>query len=144
MKPVFQSIVCPARGDCQSAAIASIMELPIAEVPPWVAISYDEHKPHLWYDYMITWLRERGLFIVTVEWSDFRDWRALDGVFCIASVPSQKFANGAHAVVGTWDKRDDGHYFRIAHDPRPDNAPYPDGTEPKRVQFLVPINPRVA
>lgn len=38
MKPAYQRIVCPERGDCQSAALASVLELPTEAVPPFVVV----------------------------------------------------------------------------------------------------------
>ncbi len=146
MIPVFQQIVCPERGDCQSAALASLLELPSGAVPPFVALAFDEGKLHKWFNFQAEWLRARGLVLITVEWRDLRDWRPLVGVYCVASVPSQKYKGGAHAVVGTWQRNDEtgGHSFIIAHDPRPDNDPYPPDVVPRSVSFLVPLAPRVA
>jgi hypothetical protein len=146
MIPIYQSIVCPERGDCQSAAIASILELPISEVPPFVARAFDEGHLHRWFDYQTAWLRERGLALIDVNWNSVSDWRVLVGVFCVASVPSQKYPGGWHAVVGTWvrDEESGAHRFAVAHDPRPDNAPYQTDVEPRRASFLVPIVPKVA
>jgi hypothetical protein len=75
MIPIYQSIVCPERGDCQSAAIASILELPISEVPPFVARAFDEGHLHRWFDYQTAWLRERGLALIDVNWNSVSDWR---------------------------------------------------------------------
>jgi hypothetical protein len=141
MKPASQTIICKERGDCQSAALASLLEIPTSEVPPFVAIAFDEGKLHRWLEYQTEWLRARGLALITIPWRYLSDWRPLVGVYCIASVPSQKFQGGSHAVVGTWVRVDENHHaFRIAHDPRPDNDPYPEDVVPSYVGFLVPFN----
>lgn len=144
MKPVFQRIVDAGRGDCQTAAVASILELPYEQVPTWVADAFDARLPHEAHDRMLQWFREHGFHYLTIAWDDLNDWRSLNGVLCIASMPSQRFTGSLHAVVATWVKcSEGGHQFTIVHDPNPGNQPYPASAEPLRVSFLVPINPAI-
>ncbi len=158
MKPVMQRIVDEGRGDCQTAAIASILDLDYEQVPTWVANAIDENKrtdalvnlpespiyyqvcPHA---LMTQWLRERGWHLLDIGWEELRDWRGLVGAYCIASMPSQRYPGVWHAVVGTWRKVGDGHQFEIVHDPSPVNGPYPMSVEPKSVAFLVRLNPAI-
>lgn len=149
MKLVYQQIVDQNRGDCQTAAMATLLGLDYADVPRWVADAYDARQLHTWHPAMLAWLREYGFHYLTIQWKSLVDWRGLVGVPCIASMPSQRFTGGAHAVVGTWKMKDpDGgfgsaHMFVITHDPNPLNDPYPDGVVPTQVSFLVPLAPRV-
>jgi hypothetical protein len=52
---IFKDVVTGARGNCLQACIASLLELPIREVPHFVQ---QENYPQDYYD----WLRDRGLF----------------------------------------------------------------------------------
>ena len=180
MIPVMQRIVDKHRGDCQSACIASLLELPYEQVPTWIAEAFDKeialgmgmaHTTAMAelgaFKAMTAWLREKGWHLLQVGWDDLNDWRALEGVLCIASMPSQKNPGGFHAVVATWVKgsmgpegNPDSHRLKILHDPNPQNGPYvletvtnrtgdgpPYGlstlpaVSPRWVEFLVPINP---
>lgn len=144
MTPVFQRIICSNRGDCQTAAVASILDLPYEQVPAWLADAYDRSRLHEFHDNMYQWFRDKGFHYLTIEWEDLRDWRMLVGAYCIASMPSQKFPGHSHAVIGTWVFEKEGHHkFVIAHDPNPNNKPYDSTVEPKRVCFLVPLQPRL-
>ncbi len=148
MKRVFQEIVCNNRGDCQSAAIASLLGLEILAVPKFLANAYDAGQPSEWHSAMITWLRARGLHHRYIAWNCFHDWRGIDGALCIASMPSQKFPGSTHAVIGGWESRPipenpESTYnrFVVVHDPNPGNAPYPDDIKPIGVAFLIPLDP---
>jgi hypothetical protein len=142
MKPVFQRIICNRRGDCLTAAVASLMELPYEQVPTWVPDAYDAGDETLWHNAYMKWLNDRGLFALTIEYRNLNDWRQLPGVFALASMPSQKFIGGMHTVVVTWEKTDDrGIRMIVAHDPNPENAKYADDVDPVRVTFICPMNP---
>jgi hypothetical protein len=161
MTPVFQRIICENRGDCLSCCIASILDLPYEQVPPWLAVAYDATASntrhlislpgcpvgslwhlHHWDAYKTAWLRERGWHLLTVPDTLMTDFRALVGAYCIASMPSQALPGHSHAVVGQWVKVADQHHrLEIVHDPNPNNKPYPLDVDPLAVMFLVPLNP---
>ena len=145
MTPVFQTIIDKGRGNCMSAAVASILDLPLEEVPNWVTRAFDEGQPHRHYVYMREWLESKGLHLVRVNYKHFGDWRSLVGAYAIASVPSQRFEHTTHAVIVTWTKLESGaHQISIVHDPNPSNAPYDlDKVEPVDIYFVVPKHPRV-
>jgi hypothetical protein len=152
---IFQRILCKDRGDCMTACIASLLNLPYDSVPTWVADAHDDFtKPedpnappgplgHYGAQHRMTvWLRERGLHLLEISWDNLRDWRPLVGAHCIASMPSQMAPGISHAVIGTWEARSPSHHtFKIIHDPNPNNAPYPNSVEPRAVSFLVPLDP---
>jgi hypothetical protein len=128
-----------------SAAVASILDLQLDEVPNWVTDAFDEGKPHLWHERMGAWFSNRGLHLVSLKYAHFGDWRMLVGAYAIASMPSQRFADTTHAVICTWGKLESGcHQIRIAHDPNPNNRQYDlDKEEPRYIYFVVPKQPRV-
>lgn len=144
MKPVFQQIVCPARGDCLSACLASLLELSIDEVPPFVAAAYDRNKPHESWDDVNRWLADRGLTLMRFAPNTVRDWRNLDGQYALLSMPSQRFEGQSHMVVGQW--RPSAQYpeafeLAVVHDPNQLNAPYELDVQPLAISFLIPKNP---
>lgn len=75
---------------------------------------------------------------------------AVDGVECIASVPSQLFKGKSHAIIAKFEMQDSGVVLlRPMHDPNPKNEPYPDSLMDvatwvtfvvPRVQNLLPAN----
>jgi hypothetical protein len=65
MIPVQQTILYdpanPQRlGNCLQAAVASMLDLPLDEVPHFAQIDYDTDGDTNWASYLATWLRERG------------------------------------------------------------------------------------
>lgn len=63
MRPVTQTDTSPTSGNCFQAALASILDLPLEEVPHFVIIDGPE-----WWDEVQAWLRDRfDLQIVSVE-----------------------------------------------------------------------------
>lgn len=147
MKPVHQRIICEGRGDCMSACLASVLELSLDDVPAFCAIAVDsgcQYPMHEADQHMRRWLRDRGFHGLRISYEACSDWRSLEGAFAIATMPSQRFKDGWHAVVVQWQATSE-HALRcaIVHDPNPGNAPYPDAAEPKWLTFLVPISPAV-
>lgn len=149
MKPVYQIITEPGKGDCWRACIASILELEINEVPNFVGQFHDNPEFNH-YELCHKWLSERGLFMIDVnlskvdEWFYILDWQMIKGAYGIASVPSQKNQGGWHSVVihFTGDNRTTS--LKIVHDPRIDNEPYPEDVKFRRMQFIAPVLPKVA
>lgn len=105
MKPVDQTSFGYPEGNCFSACVASILELPIAEVPHFGA---DE----TWFDTLSSWLRLRGLWAFMVHASE-RDHRLLLRGHYILSGRSPR-GDFLHAVVAHGDM--------IVHDPHPSRA----------------------
>lgn len=136
MKPVHQTITDRDQGNCWSAAIASVLELPIEEVPPFVKLDRSR-----FYELATEWLSKRGLMILRVRMpreyltgDDIR-FHHLPECVCIASGKSPRGDYG-HSVVG---KIIDGHNFVMTHDPHPDGT----GIEgmPWTFEFIVPLDP---
>lgn len=143
MRYVPQRIIDAKRGDCMTACIATLLGLPYEDVPTWVADAFDRHDIHEGYPEMLAWIRERGWHLRTISWRCLNDFRGLEGVLCIASVPSQKFPATAHAVIGTWRQVgiEPCYKFHVEYDPNPGNGPWPDFLEPWSVSFFIPRDP---
>lgn len=143
MTPVDQRIVDPQRGDCLSACIASLFDLTLDDVPAFAALCFDAGHPETYHDDVRAWLDDHGWAEVTVRYDDLHDWSTLPGIFCIVTMPSQRYQNGWHAVVGQWKQVPDSGatVLEIVHDPNPLNKPYGTDVKPWGVHFLVPKNP---
>ena len=103
MKPVTQTIF-GKNGNCMTACIASILELPIEIVPHW-------KTPEHWYEELNKGLHKFGYFLLSfpVRKRDGVWWSPPNDVVCIAGGMSSRGLG--HAVV--WCN---GH---IIHDPHP-------------------------
>jgi hypothetical protein len=102
MLPVDQTTYGPTHGNCISACVASILELPIEVVPYFI----DEH----WWERLVGWLTTLGLIATAVE------DRCPPG-YAIAFGPSRRLIDRGHACVAI-----DG---VIVHDPHPSREGLP-------------------
>jgi hypothetical protein len=114
MKPTQQTILHdPANGqygNCLSAVLASLLHLPIQQIPLF-------NEPGRWMQQLNDWLRPFGLGYLVLTPDSFRDACGIVGlVGCYHEIagPSQRWANTDHACVGV-----DGH---VAFDPHPSAA----------------------
>jgi len=141
MKPVYQKIIDGVRGDCLSACIASILERD--DVPSFLADAVDRGNMPSYHKEMLKWCANIGYNFMTLQWKQLHDWRGLEGMYHIATVPSQIFNGGLHAVVGCWKLYDNRDYesgckkWYIAHDPNPNNKPYDTEVDPLFIEVLV-------
>ena len=115
MKKVFQTIVDKNNGNCMQAAIASLLELKLEQVPNFIE---EEHAHVTLYDFM----RGYGYDVCTIRRGKRNDATkflckiakfddGINGYLC-ASVLSQTFENTTHLVVTDLD-------LNIVHDPNP-------------------------
>lgn len=136
-----QDIICSIRGDCMSVAIACCLGVDKALVPKFLADAYDSGKPYAWSSALHNWLRDNDVRMIEVAFKDLHDYRLIDGLLCEATMPSQMFENGTHAVVGGWffvefpDGIGGYSEFRVVNDPNPNNKPYPTDVKPSSVRF---------
>lgn len=97
------------RGDCFRACIASILEIPIADVPHFVAIEHD------WWGEVQRWLAKWDLFAL---WIRLGDELALgypaEETYVILNGNSPRGAGLKHSVVG---RIKDGWTWEVAYDP---------------------------
>jgi hypothetical protein len=93
-------------GNCFAACIASILELPLSEVPNFCAYSD-------WNTRVNNWLEDYGMFLITIE---PKSWyprpRQFDDCYSILSGPSGRGLR--HCVVGKGEQ--------MVHDPHPSRA----------------------
>ncbi len=108
MRPVDQTTYGPYDGNCFSACLASILEIPIDEVPLFLGAYWDGFLP---------WLREHGLWVSFYRRSE----RRVPLGYSIAGGRSMRFAGRMHACVAY-----DG---MIVHDPHPSRDGLPYGIE---------------
>ena len=144
MKPVDQTRCncgdhsTEAPGNCWAACIASLLEVPLAEVPDeanfWKPGMSQSQSYRPYEKAVFAWLRERGVLLVEVKLPDvfYRggDWNP----YCILSGPSPRNPEVQHAVIGQG--------ATIIHDPHPSRAGLLkiEGN-PWWYEFVVPINP---
>ena len=122
MIPVKQEFPhCPEKGingDCFRATLASLLELPISEVPHFL---HDDPPGDIWNTRISTFLGPKGLVFL-----EFQHWN-LDNhleqmfytrpVYHTISDRSPRFPDDYHAVVGLNGE--------VYHDPHPDNTGLP-------------------
>ena len=114
MTPVFQTIVDKDHGNCMQAAIASLFDLKLEDVPNFIELEDWGLVLHHFFD-------DKGYDSCTVnkqrhETTEFlKSVAKFDGGvngYLYATVPSQTFENGRHAVIVDTD-------LNIVHDPNP-------------------------
>lgn len=115
MKKVYQTIVDEHKGNCMQAAVASLFELPLEEVPNFIEHGTD------WFQIMYSFFKERGHDICYINRNGRHETELLKRVakfdggvngYLYASVQSQTFPDVYHAVVIDTD-------LNIVHDPNP-------------------------
>ena len=104
MKPVFQTVIYKGKGNCMQAAIASLLELELEQVPNFILYGKD------WFGIYECFMRYFGYEINGVE-KNLKIGSPINGCF-YASVESKLFENTTHAVL----INDDG---VVVHDPNP-------------------------
>lgn len=108
MKPVHQDRFGSPGGNCLQAALASILELPLKEVPNFVTIPGPS-----WWDELQAWLGRRGLTLVCVPPdADWRGWLVQYGGYHLIGGKSPRGL--LHSVVG--------YKGAMVHDPPPDGT----------------------
>lgn len=138
MKPVYQTIIDPRKGNCYSAALASILELPLEDVPNFAA---DNPLSDIDYSNAVdNWLHKRDLARLTITISDkqfpfdYMFWAIPKPYkWCLVSGPSSTFKDSSHCVVGHVKTC----AITLVHDPNP-SGKFFGGGNPYRASFLVP------
>ncbi len=132
MKPVMQTTLGEDKGNCMSACIASMLEMPIREVPTFL-------DKETWVRDLNDWLHQYGLFYLEIKWNPFPIQLSAP-VLCIASGKSPR-GNFLHCVIGkikpvSLYKAD----MELIHDPHPNREWLIDVQD---VGFLIPFDPSV-
>lgn len=115
MTPVKQTILDLQAGNCFAACVASILDLPLSEVP-----NFSVAGEKWWALSSAAWLGSRGLQYCGCLLPEESDRLPPPETPCILGVPSTLHPGALHAVVGV---RCNGEW-RVIHDPHP-AAPFP-------------------
>jgi len=116
MIKVYQTIIDKGHGNCMQAVVASLLELPLEEVPNFIEI-----KEGSWFLTMEHMFDDRGYDLCTIGRGGNTDTEMLKKIakfdggvngFLYASVPSMTFEGCGHAVIVDTD-------LNIVHDPNP-------------------------
>lgn len=112
MTPVDQSCTDGVHGDCLSAAVASILDLPLEQVPAFVSdhVTHggDTNAEEHWWTRLIGWLRNKGHWFAQFDAADETTWPEVGEHYLVFG---HTIRGTYHAVVYV-----DGH---LAHDPHP-------------------------
>lgn len=99
MKPIAQNIFGPMIGNCYTACVASVLEIPLEDVPNWALLLAEDYMPEAWNKAINSWTRERGFYILTTTApedpeNDF--------------VAKGEILQGIHHLIGGKARADDG------------------------------------
>lgn len=100
MTPVFQTVICPTKGNCMQAAVASLFDLDITQVPNFMLYPVDSHERH-WWDIYCGFIRLLGYEVKGIGRPcshKLSDSEGVNGYFD-ASVPSKTLEGCSHAVI---------------------------------------------
>lgn len=125
MKPVFQTKT-GKYGNCMSACLASVLELPIEMVPNFYEVIGDKDDAAQWWAAVTGFLKPFNLGITTLHFQNPDDFTRLPGIFIVVGTSPRGLC---HATV--WK---DG---ALIHDPHPGGG----GVQIETVDFLYPLDP---
>lgn len=133
----------PDVGNCLAACVASILELPISQVPNF---SFTPNGEDWYEDKLLTWLKTRGFTALFVKYDP--ELGRL-GCYCVASGKSPR-GDHLHAVVYkdgkvVWDPHPDWRIPILGTSERASSFLCGEGLSSKPVDmiFLVPLDPAV-
>lgn len=125
MNKILQTIVDKGNGNCLQAVVASLFEKDLEEVPHFI-----QYKSE-WFDRLSTFFQENGYDgVMVINPNNVPEKQlklameydgGVNGYWC-ASVPSQTFETGTHAVIVDKD-------LNIVHDPNPNQKAMKLGKE---------------
>lgn len=117
-------------GNCMSACVASLLELPIEEVPSFLS-------KERWELDLNIWLAPRNLFFLEIRWRPFP--APAKPLLCTASGKSPR-GDFDHCIVGQIEMTEEGDKVQLIklHDPHPDDTGLETLTH---AGFFVPIDP---
>lgn len=125
MTPVFQT----TRENCLSAAVASLLDLPLSDVPVWWDLTGDE-----WLRAIVQWAASRGLGVCYFNLRDRKEWPLLMNRYVIVAGSTPRSSEYHHAVIARakWDGAETRLDF--VHDPFIDGGYI---TDPDHCLFFV-------
>lgn len=113
MKPVMQTETTPGKGNCLAACFASILEVPIEEIPD---LDCGNNRRGL-----ADYLAGKGMTPIWLRVAASPPgvtWAGHSPPLCVLIGPSPRLPGRNHAVVG----RPDGWGYEIVHDPHPEGG----------------------
>ena len=125
VKPVFQTKT-GKYGNCMSACLATVLELPIEMVPNFYEAIDDKDDAAQWWAAVASFLQPFNLGITTLQFQNPDDFTRLPGIFIVAGTSPRGLS---HATV--WQNG------AMIHDPHPDGG----GIKIETVDFLYPLDP---
>ena len=121
MRKVYQSIIDPKIGNCMQAAVASLFDVPLEEVP-----NFKEYGGS-WFEIFYKFFKEKGYCdIVWINRNRHHDTELLKKIakfdggvngYFYAVVKSQTFPNVKHAIIIDTD-------LNMVHDPNPNQLAF--------------------
>lgn len=138
MKPVYQTIIDSKEGDCFSACLASVLEIPLVNIPNFLKRYGQKHM----LEQAKYWLLENfGLTLIIVDVTGPRASLTIhpisrETVFLVSG-KSKTFSEGHHVVVAK--AAGDMNSYKIIHDPNPKNLGI-DG-DPLCYYFFTAVDP---
>ena len=119
-----QQTVNGPQGNCFSACLASLFELPIAEVPNFYAIDASDDG---WWAAVRDWLRHRGFGVMFLELRSPDHLKLFEGYLIVSGVSKRGLH---HATI--WQNG------KMVHDPHPDSS----GLETiEGIDMIYPLSP---
>lgn len=114
--PQKQTIFGSPNGNCFATCVASLLDLPLEDVPNFCA---DENED--WFDGFQKWLTERGMYAIDLKVVDEPFLRPVpDGTLVILTGMG---ARGLlHCVIASYRLKDGLHTWEHVHDPHPNNT----------------------
>lgn len=126
MIPVNQTVFGGRKGNCFSACIAALLELPIEEVP-----TFCENR-ETWLADLQAWLRPRGYFYLDIKFASDGARADLLPVFGYHVISGDGERGCRHSVIGLAGE--------MIHDPLP-NGTGLIANETIEYGFLIPLDP---
>jgi hypothetical protein len=124
MRPVDQTTFGFPGGNCFSACVASLLEVPLEDVPQFMGDTLDDDST--WYERFREWLAPRSLYPLCLKLGS--EW--VPPGFHILSGRSPRHATALHSVIAL--------DARVVHDPHPSRAGLATRDD---VIVLIPMDP---
>lgn len=132
MKPVNQSIVSFKNGDCARACIASILELPLKDVP-----NFMRDGPDYFAEYLSKWCDEMNFRVVDIRLNDsVQEEELLKDCYVLAIGKSPRGTEDWHRHSVVW------YNGKMVHDPHPTRVGL--SLEPEMFSIFIMKNPAEA
>lgn len=115
MKPVDQTKFGFGSGNCEAACIASILEIPLEDIPDFHG--NDPTDAEAYWQNVRKWCEDKPFTIIPIKFSDGHDPKEfLKDCWVIASGPSPRGTEEWHRHAVVWKNG------KIVHDPHPSRA----------------------